>query len=80
MHAKVQRWGNSLAVRIPKVFAQDVGLEEDSPIEISVRRGEVVIASSPPPALTLEALLNGITDENLHGEINTGPAVGNEVW
>jgi antitoxin MazE len=80
MHAKVQRWGNSLAVRIPKVFAQDVGLEEDSPIEISVRKGEVVIASSPPPPLTLEALLNGITDENLHGEIDSGPAVGNEVW
>lgn len=80
MHAKVQRWGNSLAVRIPKAFAKEVDLQEESPIEISVRERELVIAASPPPPLTLEALLAGITDENLHGEIETGPAVGNEVW
>lgn len=80
MHSKIQRWGNSLAVRIPKVFAKDVGIEEDSLVEISVTGGDLVISPRAPHPLTLEQLLEGITDENLHEEIATGPARGNEVW
>ena len=80
MHGKVQRWGNSLAVRIPKVFAKGVGFEEDTPVEISVNEGDIVISPLPVPAFTLEQLLGEITDENLHEEIATGPAVGNEAW
>lgn len=79
MHSKIQRWGNSLAVRIPKAFALDVGLEEDAAVELSVREGDLVI-SRIEPSLTLEGLLARITDENLHQEVETGPAVGNEVW
>ncbi len=80
MHGKVQRWGNSLAVRIPMVFAKGVGFEEDTAVEISVNEGDIVISSRPAPVFTLEQLLAGITEENLHEEIATGPAVGNEVW
>ncbi len=80
MHGKIQRWGNSLAVRIPKVYAKGVGFEEDTSVEISVNEGDIVISPRPAPAFTLEQLLAGITDENLHEEIATGPAVGNEVW
>jgi antitoxin MazE len=80
MHSKVQRWGNSLAVRIPRIFAKDVGIEEDSLVEISVTGGELVISPRAPLPLTLEQLLEGITDENLHEEIATGPALGNEAW
>lgn len=80
MQSKVQRWGNSLAVRIPKVFALDVGLEEDAAVELSVRDGDLVISPAEPDSLTLEGLLSKITDDNLHREVETGPAVGNEVW
>lgn len=80
MHGKIQRWGNSLAVRIPRVYAKGVGFEEDTSVEISVNEGDIVISPRPAPAFTLEQLLAGITDENLHQEIATGPAVGNEVW
>lgn len=80
MHSKVQRWGNSLAVRIPKVFAKDVGIEEDSLVEISINGGDLMISPRAPRPLTLEQLLGGITDENLHEEIATGPALGNEAW
>ena len=80
MHSKVQRWGNSLAVRIPKAFAQDVGIAEDSAVEISVTGGDLVISPKAPRPFTLAQLLEGITDENLHEEISTGPALGNEVW
>jgi antitoxin MazE len=80
MQSKVQRWGNSLAVRIPKVFALDVGLEEDAAVELSVHDGDLVISPVASASLSLEGLLSKITDENLHQEIETGPAVGNEVW
>ena len=80
MQSKVQRWGNSLAVRIPKVFALDVGLTEDAAVELSVREGDLVISPVEPCSFTLEGLLGRITDENLHQEVETGPAVGNEVW
>lgn len=80
MQSKVQRWGNSLAVRIPKAFAQDVGIEEDSSVEISITGRDLVISPRAPRPLTLEQLLKGITDENLHEEIAAGPALGNEAW
>ncbi|HXU44007.1 MAG TPA: AbrB/MazE/SpoVT family DNA-binding domain-containing protein [Thermoanaerobaculia bacterium] len=80
MHGKIQRWGNSLAVRIPKAFALGVGFDEDTPVEISVSDGDLVISALPTPVYTLEQLLAGITDENLHEEVATGPPVGNEVW
>ena len=79
MRARVQKWGNSLAVRIPSAFAQEVRVDENSNVELSVRNGQLIIT----PLLaedSLEHLLAGITDENLHGEFETGPAVGNEGW
>lgn len=80
MQSRVQRWGNSLAVRIPKVFAQDIGLQEETSVEISVSGRDLVISPAKPRSFTLEQLLRGITDENLHEEVATGPAVGKEVW
>ncbi len=80
MQSKVQRWGNSLAVRIPKAFAQDMGIEEDSPVEISVTGRDLVISPKARRPFTLVQLLEGITDANIHEEIKSGPAVGNEVW
>lgn len=80
MQSKVQRWGNSLAVRIPKAFAQDIGIEENSAVEIAVAGKDLVISPKAPRPFTLAQLLEGITDENIHEEIKTGPAVGNEVW
>lgn len=80
MQTRVQRWGNSLAVRIPKAFAEDAGLREDSPVEISLVEGDLVVSRSPAGAVTLASLLAGVTDDNLHGEVETGPAVGSEAW
>jgi antitoxin MazE len=78
VRAKVQRWGNSLAVRIPKAFAKEVGLMAESAVELTVVEGKLVI--QPALAPTLAELLDGVTPENLHGEIAAGPAAGNEVW
>lgn len=80
METRVQKWGNSLALRIPKPLADQIGLEPNSPVELSLRGTELVITPVTPPDLKLDDLLAQVTEENLHGEIGTGPAVGGEVW
>lgn len=80
MKTRVQKWGNSLALRIPKSFAAEAGLAEDVPVELSLVKGKLVVEPITETAPTLEELLRGVTDENLHGEWDTGPAVGREVW
>ena len=80
MLAKVQKWGNSLAIRIPKAFALETHLEKDSVVEISLVDGQIVINPAPTPRWTLETLLADVTSENLHREVETGQPVGNEGW
>jgi antitoxin MazE len=75
-----QRWGNSLAVRIPKSFANEVRLHEGAAVEMRlVERGlfiEPVSTSGP----TLDELLARVSPENLHGEIDLGLPQGLEAW
>ncbi|HEY0557995.1 MAG TPA: AbrB/MazE/SpoVT family DNA-binding domain-containing protein [Thermoanaerobaculia bacterium] len=78
MKTRVQMWGNSLAVRIPKPFAAQAGLEQQSEVDVAVVDGALVITPSPAPVLS--DLLALVTDENLHGEIDSGSPVGREVW
>jgi len=80
MLTKVQKWGNSLALRIPKAFAIDAQLENDSLVEISIVKGKIIVTPVSAPGWTLDELLAGITKDNLHGEVDTGFAAGNEVW
>jgi antitoxin MazE len=80
MKARIQKWGNSLALRIPKALATEVGLAEDVPVELSILRGRIVVNPAPSEPASLKELLRGITPENLHGEWETGPATGNELW
>lgn len=79
MRSKVQKWGNSLAVRIPKAFAIEVGLEPDSNVEVSVRRGVVLVAPVKPPTYTLAELLARVKPRNRHSEQDFGRAVGREA-
>ncbi len=80
MRTHVQKWGNSLALRIPKPFAIEIGLQRNSPVEVSLVDGRLVIIPVVEPTFTLEHLLAQVSKDNLHGEIETGPAVGREVW
>lgn len=77
MQVTVQKWGNNLALCIPKAFVAETYLENQSVVDMSLADGKIIIAVEPQP--TLDDLLAGITDENLHGEINTGTAMGKEV-
>ena len=79
MKTQVQKWGNSLALRIPKAFAEEAGLRANAAVELSLVAGALVVQAVTPP-LTLDELLRGVTDDNLPGEWDTGPATGKEVW
>lgn len=80
MRTRVQRWGNSLAVRIPKSFAQEVGLDEGAAIEMTLDDHRLVVEPLVDQGPTLSRLLEGVTDANRHGEVETGAGVGGEVW
>ncbi|RRR76745.1 MAG: AbrB/MazE/SpoVT family DNA-binding domain-containing protein [Candidatus Viridilinea halotolerans] len=80
MQSRVQKWGNSLALRIPKSFATEIGLHDDTPVELSLVEGKLVVAPLSLPPFSLEALLDQITPENRHNEEDSGAVVGREVW
>lgn len=80
MQTQIKKWGNSLALRIPKLLAEQLDIKTDTEVEIAVEDGQLLIKPLPEPTLTLEELLSQITAENLHEEVETGTAVGGEVW
>lgn len=80
MKTRIQKWGNSLALRIPKPFAEEANLTEDSPVDVSVRNGKLVVVPVVEPEMTLDDLVKRITPRNRHAEIETGESIGNEVW
>jgi antitoxin MazE len=79
MRSQVQKWGNSLALRIPKSFAIEAGLQEDAVVDLTLIDGKLVVTPQPQ-SITLESLLAGITKDNLHGEQDFGGPIGQEVW
>jgi antitoxin MazE len=80
MITKLQKWGNSLAVRVPKAFASEMKIGDGASIEMMVEEGALVIRPAREGEWTLEALLAGVRDENIHGEWETGPPRGRETW
>ncbi|HYV39913.1 MAG TPA: AbrB/MazE/SpoVT family DNA-binding domain-containing protein [Gemmataceae bacterium] len=80
MKTRVQKWGNSLALRIPKSFALEAGLCPDAAVELSLVKGSLVVQPIKAQPPTLAELLSGVTEENTPREWDTGPAVGREAW
>jgi antitoxin MazE len=72
MRARIRRWGNSLAVRIPKSFAEEASLREESVVDIKVVNGKLVVSSVAEPEVTLEKLLAVVDERNLHAERSVG--------
>jgi antitoxin MazE len=79
MRTRVQKWGNSLAVRIPKPFAEGAGLRPSTEVEIFLEKGELRLAPVRP-RWDLNQLLSKVTKRNRHAEVETGPPAGREVW
>jgi antitoxin MazE len=75
--SQVVKWGNSLAVRIPKPVAEAAGVSEGDPIIIEAAQGEISLRCEPRIP-TLQELVSQITPENRYGETRTGPARAKE--
>jgi antitoxin MazE len=80
MTTKVQQWGNSLALRIPKAFAVEANLHKGAVVDVSEEDGKIILTPVKKRKFTLEGLLSGVTKENIHGEISFGKRVGKEIW
>jgi antitoxin MazE len=80
MRVRVQKWGNSLALRIPKSFATETEIDPGSEVDLTLEGGRLIITPLVQPGPSLNDLLLGITPENLHTELDFGSATGHEVW
>ena len=78
MTVPLKKWGNSLALRIPKDIATTLAIEYNSNMELSVVDGALIL--KPQKNNRLESLVSQINNSNLHNEISTGESVGNEEW
>jgi antitoxin MazE len=80
MHVRVQKWGNSLAVRIPKPLAEDAEVKEGTVLNLAVSEGRVIATPVPKKKPSLKQLLAKVDKKTLHGEIDFGSPVGREIW
>lgn len=80
MKTKISRWGNSLALRLPRKLAASHNLEDGSIVEIIEDSGELKLRPVKGRKYGLNDLLTGITAENRHEEVETGSSVGKESW
>ncbi len=80
MRMRIQKWGNSLALRIPKSFAAETALDQGAEVDLTLEEGRLVVTPLANPEYRLDDLLSRITADNLHREADTGPAVGDEAW
>jgi len=80
MITKIQKWGNSLGLRIPKGVARGARVREGTTVTLAVSNGRLVVAPLETRGYELEALLAGVTRKNLHAAVDTGDPVGRERW
>ena len=77
MQTVVQKWGNSLGIRIPSSYVKDFNLKNGSSVDIVEEDGKIVIV---PKRINLDQLLEKVTEDNLHEPIESGKSVGREEW
>jgi antitoxin MazE len=80
MNATVQKWGNSLALRIPSSLAKDVHLRQGSIVEVAVVEGKMMVKPKGQVKPSLSKMLNAVSKRNRHSEYDWGGAVGQEIW
>jgi antitoxin MazE len=76
----ISKWGNSLALRIPTTFAETVGLEEGTVVDLKVRAGRLIVIRAQSPRYSLRQLVDQITPKNRHQLVDWGKPVGKETW
>lgn len=80
MLAKIQKWGNSLALRIPSSMAKQLGIQQNTFVKITEKGHKIIVEPIKKPRYNLQEMLSQINEENLHQEQSFGDSVGKEVW
>ena len=80
MKTKVARWGNSLALRLPKQLTTSYNISEGCDVEIVEEAAGLLVKPVSKRKFQLDDLLNGVTKKNLHGEITSDGPRGREIW
>lgn len=80
MKTVVQKWGNSLALRIPRTVAAEIAIAAGHPVDVQVKNGRIVVAPVTQKRYDLAALVSGITARNRHAEVGSGRQRGRESW
>jgi antitoxin MazE len=80
VQTRIQKWGNSLGVRIPRTLAEELGVGPGTEVSLTAQHGELIVKPALPARVKLEELLAGITTENIHSEVDTGQPVGMEPF
>ena len=80
MLVKIQKWGNSLALRIPSSFASQLNLKLDSLVDLIIDKGQLIIKPVNEAKYDLEELLSKVSEENKHYEVDSGRTQGKELW
>ena len=80
MKTAVQRWGNSLALRIPSAYAAETRISEGTEVELTLKSGSLIIRPVQRERQSLNELLKRITPQNLHDSVDTGDSAGRESW
>jgi len=80
VNTQVGKWGNSLAVRIPGAYAQDLELEEGMEVDLALVEGGLLLRAPRCRRYSLDELVAAITPENVHGETDWGEPAGRESW
>jgi len=79
MQTTIQKWGNSLAIRIPKSFASETKINNGTEVDLLIKNNQLIIAPIIKEEYTLDAFLSEINDSNIHNEIDFGEPLGKEL-
>lgn len=79
MKSRITKWGNSLAIRIPRSLGREIELKEGTEVDLIIREGAIII-TPVSSNYSLDDLVQGITAENRHTETDWGEPKGAEVW
>ena len=80
MESRIRKWGNSLGLRIPKSLAEQTGVREGSAVDLTVEEDRLVVTPVRVEAYRLKDLLDKVTGDNIHDEVDFGDPQGKEVW
>jgi antitoxin MazE len=80
MKTEAQKWGNSLAIRIPKTYAREIGLAAGSEVDLEIKADRLIVVPTRRQRYKLRSRLAGVKKSHRHSEAEWGTAVGQEVW